>query len=97
MTFINRKDAHMVYKDVIRQIREQNPDQLYLDKALEELLGGDVPDIKHDREEDNDLFSTPKIKNIAKLSKKSKGKRKTMTAAERKALLRVKALLKRTR
>jgi hypothetical protein len=30
--------AYKVYKDLINQIREQLPDQLYLDKALENIL-----------------------------------------------------------
>lgn len=32
-------NAHKVFKDLIEQIREQMPDQLYLDKALERMLG----------------------------------------------------------
>ena len=31
-------DAHKVFRDIVEQIREQNPDQLYLDKALEKMI-----------------------------------------------------------
>ena len=45
----DKHDARKVYKDLISQIREQMPDQLYLDKAFENLLKQDV-DIKTDTE-----------------------------------------------
>lgn len=38
VTIIGKKNAYSVYGDLISQIREQCPDQLYLDKALERLL-----------------------------------------------------------
>ena len=31
-------NAHKVFKDLIQQIREQMPDQLYLDTALERMI-----------------------------------------------------------
>lgn len=34
----DKYDAKSIYKDLISQIREQMPDQLYLDKAFENLL-----------------------------------------------------------
>lgn len=34
-------DAYKVYRDLIQQIREQSPDQLFLDKVLENLLTPD--------------------------------------------------------
>lgn len=33
-------DAHNIFKNLIQQIREQMPDQLYLDTALERMLAG---------------------------------------------------------
>lgn len=39
-------DAYKVYADLIRQIREQSPDQLFLDKALEDLLNQHSTEIK---------------------------------------------------
>lgn len=39
----SRKNALGVYKSLVEQIREQHPDQLYLDKALE-LLFTDIKD-----------------------------------------------------
>lgn len=32
------KSAEAVFKEVVRQYRDQNPDELYLDKMVEELL-----------------------------------------------------------
>lgn len=45
-------NAHKVYRDLIRQIREQTPDQLFLDKALEALLGEDISVIENQERED---------------------------------------------
>lgn len=33
-------NAHKVFRDIVEQIREQLPDQVYLDKALERMLAG---------------------------------------------------------
>jgi len=33
-------NAHKVFKDIVEQIREQMPDQLYLDTALERMISG---------------------------------------------------------
>ena len=33
-------DAHKCFRDLIEQIREQNPDQLFLDKALQKMIEG---------------------------------------------------------
>lgn len=38
VTIKGKVDAYRVYKDLIQQIREQMPDQKFLDKALESLL-----------------------------------------------------------
>lgn len=40
-------NAHLVFKNLIQQIREQMPDQLYLDTALERMIEGmDLDDLK---------------------------------------------------
>jgi hypothetical protein len=38
VTLRGKVDAYRVYKNLIRQIREQMPDQLFLDKVIEGLL-----------------------------------------------------------
>lgn len=38
VTIRNAVDAHAVFKNVVEQIREQMPDQLFLDKALERMI-----------------------------------------------------------
>ena len=43
-------NAHRVFRDLIRQIREQTPDQLYLDKALEVLLGKELSLVAEEEE-----------------------------------------------
>ncbi len=45
--------AYKVYKDLVHQIREQMPDQLYLDKAIENLLNRDaLEDIENSERRD---------------------------------------------
>lgn len=64
--------AHEVFKNLIQQIREQMPDQLYLDTALERMIAGtDVEGLKgEDRKFDNkdDYFLTeaPSVKSSPK-------------------------------
>lgn len=41
VTMRGKVHAYRVYKDLIRQIREQMPDELFLNKALESLLSED--------------------------------------------------------
>jgi hypothetical protein len=40
ITILSAIDAHKIFRDLVEQIREQNPDQLYLDRALEKMLSG---------------------------------------------------------
>src|SRR5574343_1343218 len=48
-------NAHLVFKNLIQQIREQMPDQLYLDKALENMLAGvDLPALA-DKDKDDEF------------------------------------------
>lgn len=50
-------NAHLVFKNLIQQIREQMPDQLYLDKALENMLAGiDLNSLKEKDAEDKLLL-----------------------------------------
>lgn len=50
-------NAHLVFKNLIQQIREQMPDQLYLDKALENMLAGmDLNALKDKDEADKFLM-----------------------------------------
>lgn len=49
----SKVNAYKVYRDLIQQIREQMPDALFLDKALETLLGeDDLKAIKNEEEDD---------------------------------------------
>ena len=43
-------NAHKVYRDLIRQIRDQMPDQLFLDKAFENIIGYDLEMVEKDEE-----------------------------------------------
>lgn len=43
-------NAHKVFRDLIRQIREQMPDQLFLDKALEGILSQSLDLIEKDEQ-----------------------------------------------
>jgi hypothetical protein len=38
ITLIDKCDAHSVYRDLVQQIRDQMPDELYLDQAIDRLL-----------------------------------------------------------
>lgn len=46
-------NAHKIFKDLIQQVREQMPDALYLDKALERMITG--TDIKSLEDKDLDI------------------------------------------
>lgn len=63
--------AHNVFTNLIQQIREQLPDQLYLDTALERMIAGtDIEGLKgEDRKfEDSDSFmlEAPSVKSSSK-------------------------------
>ena len=47
---IGEKTAHALFKDMVSQIREQCPDQLYLDKLTEKYLSGSMEDTCDDIE-----------------------------------------------
>lgn len=72
-------NAHRVYRDLIRQIREQMPDQLFLDKALETLLGQELSLIEHEEKEELELAkagsndrSSKKVRSTRKTQRRSK-------------------------
>ena len=79
-------NAHKVFADLIQQIREQMPDQMYLDTALERLLSGiDFDQLKQDdikclktMDDDEDWFAVKKVKKVKRLKRVNKvQKRKT--------------------
>jgi len=71
-------DAHKVFRDMVEQIREQMTDQLYLDKALEKMLGSvDLDTLgKRDTRDDDSmdayLLSPPKAQRPQRASKNKK-------------------------
>lgn len=72
-------NAHKVFKDLIEQIREQMPDQLYLDKALERMLGSlDKEKMVEDYEGNaKHVLLSMEEKRHDRKSKKIRGVRKT--------------------
>jgi hypothetical protein len=81
VTMKGKVDAYKIYKDLIRQIREQMPDALFLDKAFESLLGeAELADIAESEKEYNNPFglefkddrSTKKIRKPRKTKRTSK-------------------------
>lgn len=75
-------DAYVVFKNLIQQIREQMPDQLYLDTALEKMLSGvDLDNLKNQDKTHNDnqleinhatKRSTKKVRRTGKAKRASK-------------------------
>lgn len=68
-------NAHLVFKNLIQQIREQMPDQLYLDKALENMLAGVDMTLLAEKDS-NDDFKL-EVKDALRSSKKVHSPRKT--------------------
>jgi hypothetical protein len=73
----NKNRAYKAYKELIHQIREQNPDQLFLDKVMESILSSDY--ILNDKENDDFELEekrydgrTKKIRSIRKTKARSK-------------------------
>lgn len=85
------KDAHRVFRDVVRQIREQIPDQMYLNKALEQMLGNFKED---DLVEDHEGMAKDKILTKEEAANDRKSKR---VRALRKAERGSKVVLRKTR
>lgn len=59
-------DAHKVFHDLIQQIREQMPDQLFLDKALERMIANADFDLieKADKRKKDDLDSLFELRKL---------------------------------
>ena len=79
VTIRGKVNAHRVYRDLIRQIREQMPDQLFLDKALETLLGQELSLIENEEKEELELAkagsndrSSKKVRSTRKTKRRSK-------------------------
>ena len=92
--------AHLVFKNLIQQIREQMPDQLYLDTALERMLAGiDMESLKEKDEDDIDDFdfdAKPKKKVKLNNGKVSRLNNKNLnTMAKRYAIAKKKKVKKR--
>ena len=75
--------AHRVFQDMISQIREQMPDVLYLDKALERMLSNtDIPALV---EKDNDDSAEIKAELSPTAQRRLKRFAKTMLKANKKS------------
>lgn len=68
---IGEKVALRVYKEIVQQIREQMPDQMYLDKMVENILGGN--DI-HDDTSATEVSSTRRKKRGSKAILRGNGR-----------------------
>lgn len=69
-------NAHLAFKDLIRQIREQMPDQLYLDTALERMIAdADTESLK-----DKDLSEKQEYEQEKKYDRRAKTVRGTRKA-----------------
>jgi hypothetical protein len=85
VTIRSKLNAYKVFQNLIQQIREQMPDQLYLDKALEAMLSGnDLSKVSSaDVEETRDQFLTMKETPRDRKSKKVRSIRKTKRASQK--------------
>lgn len=88
----NSKNAHKVFQNLIQQIREQMPDQLYLDKALERLfenndlskiVEGDVDEAKDRLLSMEDIKNDRKSKKVRSFRKKKRRNQSVLRAAKR--------------
>lgn len=80
----SKADAYRAYKELIHQIREQSPDQLFLDKVMESILSSDLTEEisdKPSKDEELNLYSleekrhdrrAKKVRSIRKTKAKSK-------------------------
>lgn len=80
-------NAHLVFKNLIQQIREQMPDQLFLDRALESMLGGVDLDALRDKDLDDKLLAEEEYDRGTKKvrrTRKAKGNRKSLLRKSKK-------------
>ncbi len=79
VNILGKADAYKVYRDLIQQIREQSPDQLFLDKVLENLLTpDDIAQINNESLVDDwalDIAETKNDRSAKKARKPRKAKR----------------------
>lgn len=67
VTIRSAVNAYKVFKDLIQQIREQMPDQLYLDTALERMISQmDVATLQEKDDRDKEEMATFGIKALEK-------------------------------
>ena len=94
VTIRSAVDAYKVFKDLIQQIREQMPDQLYLDTALERLIAGtDLASlVEKDQNDEEDKFMV----SLTALEKKN-DRRAKKVRKPRKAKRANKKVLRRTK
>lgn len=84
-------NAHLVFKNLIQQIREQMPDQLYLDTALERMITGMDLDALKDKDANEDNFALeikhatkPSPKKVRATGKAKRASKKVLRGAKRK-------------
>jgi hypothetical protein len=87
ITLRSKVDAHRIYKDLVQQIREQMPDQLYLDQAMENLL----------KRYDPEAFSSSEEKQLYKLKEAMYDGETDKVRKPRKEKRRSKKVLRRTK
>lgn len=105
VTIRSAVNAHKVFRDLIQQIREQMPDQLYLDTALERMIASadlETLQAKDQREDDFGMTLVKALKSIGKVTSKSKKGKKNDKRAKAlrksgKTKGRGKALLRKTK
>lgn len=73
----SRKKAISLFKEMVKQIREQCPDQLYLDKIAENFLMGEVPDDTSADEICNSGEAERRSKKVLRKSRKRPKRRKS--------------------
>lgn len=91
VTILSKKNAYAVYRDLIKQIREQCPDQLFLDKAMDNLLAGDdggESNISFGNSNDDDCFDLAEMEKINDRSPKKASKPRKAKRPNKKVLRR---------
>lgn len=88
-------NAYKVFKDLVEQIREQMPDQLYLDKALERMIGG--VDIKELEQQDQYMLKASEQQSSQRKSRDSNSKKVRRTGKAKRRSKKVLRKSKRSR
>lgn len=87
ITLRGRADAYRIYKDLIRQIREQMPDALFLDKAFENLLGEEelkeIANTEIDELSMEALVDEPSKKKVRRARKKKRRSKKVLRGSRK--------------